>query len=367
VTRILTWANPYWPTIGGGPLLAARLMPALAAAGHELVVLADRRPDDLPQEDERDGVRIIRLPFRRALGGDLRAFAAARRRVIEVKVALRPQLIHLYSLGYAELFHYETAAPSVPVLATLHRTFPPGAYASDGIIGRTLRTADWVTACSRSVLEETCARVSGLRSRASAILNALPEPADDITAPAFDPPRLLCVGVAEPHKGFDVAIAAMADLLPSLPTLTLTVAGGGSALPALRDQARRLGIEHAVSFLGATAPDDVPALIRGASVVLMPSRVEPFGLVALEAAQGARAIIASRVGGLPEIVVDDETGLLVSSDDPSAIVGAVQALLRDPRRAAELGLTARRRARDHFSWKHFVERYDDIIRRLANR
>jgi glycogen synthase len=337
------------------------------AAGHELVVLADRRPDDLPGEDERDGVRIIRLPFRSALGGDLRAFAAVRRRVIEAKVALRPQLIHLFTLGYAELFHYETATRPVPVLATLHRTFPPEAYTADGIIGRTLRSADWVAACSRSVLDETCAQVPGLRSRASAVLNALPEPAGAAIAPSFDPPRLVCVGMVEPHKGFDVAIAALADLLPSLPALTLTVAGDGSALGALRDQAHELDVDHAVTFLGACDPDDIPALLGTASVVIVPSRVEPFGLVALEAAQAARAVVASRVGGLPETVLDGETGLLVSPDDPHAIAAAVRALVRDPRHATELGLAARRRARDRSSWERFVGRYDALVGRLATR
>ncbi len=365
MTRILAWANPYWPTVGGGPLLGARLMPALVAVGHEVVVLADRRPDDLPEEDERDGVRIIRLPFRRALGGDLRAFADVRRRVIEAKVALRPQLINLFTLGYAELFHYETAAQPVPMLATLHRTFPPEAYAPDGIIGRTVRSADWVTACSRSVLDETCTHVAGLRSRASAVLNALPEPAGAAVAASFDPPRLVCVGVPEPHKGFDVAVAAVAELLPSLPALTLTVAGDGSALGALRDQAHELDVDHAVAFLGATDPGDIPALLRDASVVIVPSRVEPFGLVALEAAQAARPVVASRVGGLPETVLDGETGLLVSPDDPQAIAAAVRALVRDPRYATEIGLAARRRARDHFSWERFVGRYDALIRRLA--
>jgi glycosyltransferase involved in cell wall biosynthesis len=285
--------------------------------------------------------------------------------VIEAKAALRPQLIHLFTLGYAELFHYETATQPVPVLATLHRTFPPGAYTPDGIIGRTLRSADWVTACSRSVLDETCVHVSGLRSRASAVLNALPEPAGATVAPSFDPPRLVCIGVVEPHKGFDVAIAALAQLLPSLPSLTLTVAGNGSALGALRDQAHELGVDHAVAFRGAIDPGDINALLRGASIVVVPSRVEPFGLVALEAAHAARAVVASRVGGLPETVLDGQTGLLVSPDDPQAIAAAVRALVCDSPRATEIGLAARRRARVHFSWERFVGRYDVLIRQLA--
>jgi glycogen(starch) synthase len=365
VTRVLAWANPYWPTVGGGPVLAERLLPALAERGHEITVLADRRPANLAAEERRHGVTIIRLPFQRALSGEPATFAAVRRRVRELKAALQPELIHLFTLGYAELFHHEAPSPGVPLLATLHRMFPNSAYEPEGIIGRTLHAADRITTCSRAILEETCLRVPEVHARATAALNALPEPAVDRLPLRFAPPQLLGVGVAEHRKGFDLALRAVAQLRNDHPTLKLTLVGDGSALAGLVAQASRLGIESAVTFLGRQDPPAVAQLMQHATLIVIPSRVEPFGLVALEAAQAGRPVVATRCGGLPEIVRDGETGILVAPGDPTAIATAVSQLLSNPQRAIAFGNSARLRARRHFGWQRFVATYDRLIRDLS--
>jgi len=364
--RVLAWASSYWPAVGGGPVLAASLMPALAARGHDIVVVTDRRPPELPEAASHDGIPIVRLPFRQALGGDLAAVPRLRRRLVALTQTHAPQLVHLYSLGYAELFHHETAcSPPLPLLATLHRTFPATSVQPDGAIGRSLRAADRVTACSVAVLAATVAQVPEIAGKSSVVLNALPEPPGAVDAASFAPPKLLAVGVAVAHKGFDLALAAFARLRPGRPTLSLTIAGDGPALPALRQQAASLGVADAVDLRGRVEPDEVPGLMRASSLVLMPSRIEPFGLVALQAAQCGRAIVAARVGGLPEIVVDGVTGLLVPPDDAEALARAIGALLDDPARAVRIGLAARRHAQASFVWDRFVDAYDELYRRLG--
>lgn len=89
--------------------------------------------------------------------------------------------------------------------------------------------------------------------------------------------------------------------------------------------------------------------------MLIPSRLEPFGLVALQAAQMARPVVATRIGGLPEIVVHGETGLLVSPDDLEQIVEALSFLLSNPQARAQMGLRARVRAQTHFNFQDWVD------------
>jgi len=115
-----------------------------------------------------------------------------------------------------------------------------------------------------------------------------------------------------------------------------------------------------VSFLGHVAPAG-PVLER-AAVVVVPSRGEGFGMVALEAAERGRAVVAARVGGLPEIVADGETGLLVPSEDEEALAQAIVALISDPERVRRLGAAARRRALEAFPESSPADELDRLYR-----
>jgi glycosyltransferase involved in cell wall biosynthesis len=103
-----------------------------------------------------------------------------------------------------------------------------------------------------------------------------------------------------------------------------------------------------------------------ATLVVVPSRVEGFGLVALEAAMMGRPVVATNVGGLPEVVQHEATGLIVDADDMGAFVRAIERLLDDPSAAREMGARARERALGRFAWPQHVGAYDALYRRLAS-
>ena len=176
----------------------------------------------------------------------------------------------------------------------------------------------------------------------------------------------MCLGRVVRDKGFDLALAAFAELAPRFPKARLVVAGDGPARPELEAQAQALGVADAVEFPGWVAPERVSELMNSATLVVMPSRWdEPFGLVAVEAALMARPVVASRVGGLAEAVADGETGLLVDKEDPAALARAVAHLLEDPGKAERMGQAARRRARELFGFERQVDAYDGLYQRLA--
>jgi glycogen(starch) synthase len=110
----------------------------------------------------------------------------------------------------------------------------------------------------------------------------------------------------------------------------------------------------------------VPGWINAATLLVVPSRwKEAFGLVALQAAQQARPVVGSRVGGLPEVVLHEETGLLVEREDPEALARAVLRLLADPTLAIRLGEGGRSRAAQHFSWTAHLDSFSKLYARLA--
>ena len=228
-----------------------------------------------------------------------------------------------------------------------------------------MRSSDHVVGVSRFVIDAACARLPELADRSTAILNALPWPDVESRPLPWDLPLLLWAGRCVPEKGADVALDAFASVRRLRPDVRMRFAGDGPELEPLRARADMLGLDEAVDFAGWVEPDRVPGLMNEATIVLVSSRWhEPFGLVALEAAQMSRPVIASRVGGLPEVVAEGETGLLVPRDDPAALAEAIEVLLSDRALAVSLGAAGRERARRDFGLKRMIDDYERLYRDL---
>jgi len=154
-------------------------------------------------------------------------------------------------------------------------------------------------------------------------------------------------------KGVDVAVGALAAL--DDPTATLVVVGGPSGadgaaeLARIRSMVLDLGLEDRVQFVAPQVHEALTAYYRAADVVLVPSRTESFGLVALEAAACGTPVVAADVGGLRAIVDDGVTGFLVPGRDPTAYAARVDEILRDGARAAAMGASAAARSQQ-FTW-----------------
>ena len=173
-----------------------------------------------------------------------------------------------------------------------------------------------------------------------------------------DEPRLLCIGRLIPIKGHLVLLRALAQARARVPGVTLDVAGRGPLEPALKSYARELGLGDAVRFLGFVSP--VQKAIEDSAIVVVPSLGEGFGMVALEAMERARPVIASAVGGLPEIVADGETGLIVPSADADALAEAIVALAGDLSRASVMGSAGRERALAEFTPERCARQVEEL-------
>jgi glycosyltransferase involved in cell wall biosynthesis len=169
---------------------------------------------------------------------------------------------------------------------------------------------------------------------------------------------LLVVAALFQRKGVDVLLDALARLADDGLRPALWIAGQGPARPALEKQARELGLDHQVRFLGERG--DIADLLAACDVFILPSRSEGLGVAALEAMAAGRAIVATRVGGLAEAVVDESTGLLVPPADPAALAGALARLLRDPALRARLAEAGPARIDAGFRADDLVEAYEDL-------
>jgi glycogen(starch) synthase len=365
--RVLYWTEVFWPHVGGVQTASLQLIPALQKRGHEFIVVTSHSGLDLPDEAEHDGISIYRFPFQEVLANrDLGALKTTAERVVALKQAFKPDLIHLNSSDPGALFHHITRSASLaPLLATIH-----GLIARDleenTLLGRMLLSSQWITTCSKAVLLDVRRRLPQVTPRSSVVYYGLELPHLQPTSLSFDKPRLLCLGRVVASKGFDLALDAFAMISDHFPGTRLVIAGDGPARPDLEQQAANLGLADAVEFTGWVAPENVPALVNTSTIVIMPSRQrEAFGLVALQAAQMARPFIATQVGGIPEIVVHGQTGLLVAEEDSLALANGITSLLEHPEMAIQLGQAAQKRAQEMFGLERFADEYDTLYRELV--
>jgi glycosyltransferase involved in cell wall biosynthesis len=168
------------------------------------------------------------------------------------------------------------------------------------------------------------------------------------------------------QKGFDVLLDAYQRVTIDDSDVQLILVGDGPERAALQAQAIALGVTDRVTFTGWIPPADVASVIDSATVVVVPSREEGFGLSALEAAMRGRPVVAARVGGLPEVIGDEDGGLLVEPESPYEMAEAILALLGDPGRAATLGASGRERAVRLFSADQHVSAHEALYRQLAD-
>lgn len=166
-----------------------------------------------------------------------------------------------------------------------------------------------------------------------------------------DEPLVGSVAHFAAHKGLDVLIAAAPAVLARFPRARFLLAGDGECAADLKAQAAPL--RDAVLFPGFRA--DVPDLLAACDVVACPSRMEGLNTTNLDALCLARPLVASRAGGIPEAVVDGETGLLVPPEDPAALAAAIVRLLADRALAEKLGAAGRARVLERFTVDAMVE------------
>jgi glycosyltransferase involved in cell wall biosynthesis len=170
-------------------------------------------------------------------------------------------------------------------------------------------------------------------------------------------PYLLTVGRLIEKKGVDVAIRAMKNLVDAGLDIDLMIAGSGPLDAALRQLAFELGVKARVIFWGDANRRDLAALMNGCALFVLPSIWEAFGIASLEAMVCGKAVVASRCGGIPEIVRDSETGCLVPPGDVNALSRAIFELQSDPARRDACGRHGREIARNEFNWQVVTERY----------
>lgn len=163
------------------------------------------------------------------------------------------------------------------------------------------------------------------------------------------------------QKGYETLIQAL-TMLPRDLNFHAVLAGDGPLLDAMKERAAASKLDNAVTFLGHRR--DVPKILSGLDILALPSNNEGLGSLLLDAGAAGCALVGSRVGGIPEIIRDQETGLLCPVADASALASCLEKLIRDPALRARLAASVQAHIREHFSLDNMVAGNLQVYRRL---
>ncbi len=389
VVRVLILSWEYPPVVVGGlGRHVHALATKLAAAGHDVVVLS-RRPTgtDATTHPTTDGyaggVRVLHVAedpphlefgerdlvaWTLAMGHALVRAALTRLRCLDPR-GWRPDVVHAHDWLVAHPAITLADVLDVPLVATLHAT-EAGRHAGwlTAPLNRQIHSVEWWLAQRADALV-TCS--SAMRAEVARLFDVDLDPISVIhngIDPAgwrVDPlriaaarqcwrrpgePLLLLFGRLEYEKGGHDLLAALPRIRCSHPGTRLLVAGTGTQCERLVDLARRHRVRRSVTFLGHLPDTELAALLGAVDAVVLPSRYEPFGIVALEAAAAGAPLVASTAGGLGEVVVDEVTGVSFPPGDVTGLARAVGRVLTDPAAARRRAATARARLAVDFDW-----------------
>lgn len=385
--KVVLSSASYWPVLGGLQTITQALACDMSQHGHTVQVVTQRYPRTLPPFERVDGIPVHRWLFLAPDGALIRrgrwdlwlaglyAAPAIRLQFSRLMTQFRPEVVNV---------HFPDAQS--PFVLRLREQYPfrlvvslhgdeIERWATNGIersgdkrhldvqelqrLRQILQKADSVIACSRYLLDEAIKLEPSIAGKSTVIHNGV-----DLQRfrdqQAYQRPRryVFAFGRLTYKKGFDLLVEAFARVAPAFPAVDLLIAGDGEERHTLAHQVSALNLAERVQFWGQATPEDVVQLLKGCEFVVVPSRREPFGIVVLEAMAAGKAVLATNVGGLPEILAGSANYSV--SVSVTSLAEAMREWCHHPAEVREIGRSNLTREAD-FGWPGALQSYRQCI------
>ena len=344
--------------LGGGQSTTYYLIEGMAARSEaeiHVITLDPRAKQDSSRQES--GVTFYRLAIPPRFGL-LTDHAVARKRLNQLLATIKPDVVHGITTG---AHSYAALRAGYPAVLTIHGVQREDARYLRGLRLRlhgwlqAVRIEAWCLAHARHIIVISPYLLDVLPEIRRANLYHIPNPVADSyfrLVPETEPGRIFCAGVISPRKRTLDALAAVAQVRKAVPNVSIRFAGAVTD-PTYYRQVQRFVAEHGlqscVSFLGALPVGPLAEEYRRAAVVLLTSQQETAPMVIAEAMAAGKAVVATRVGGVPYLVEEGSTALLTRPGAVAETAAALERLLTDPEKCRAMGERGREFARQHFT------------------
>lgn len=372
--KILILNSEYPPIGGGAGNASANIARLLVRMNHEVLLLTSHF-DDFPRDEICDGVRIVRVTaLRRKMDRSnaieqISFIFAASFRALGLFRQFRPDVtLAFFGLPSGAAAWLLRRVYGIPYVVSLRGGDVPGFRPYD------FRVYHKVAAPFLRVIwhwaSAVVANSMGLHHLAAAFdstinISIIPNGVDldEFSVPKRDwsPPCILSVGRVVYQKGLDLALSALAGLKDV--EWKWLIAGDGPEVPVLQAMAQEHGLQDRLYFLGWLTAGQLKEQYAAANLFLFPSRHEGMPNAVLEAMAGGLPVIATRIAGSEELVLDGETGTLVPAEDVDSLRESLRLLLTNAEMRQKMGRAARERAERSFGWTHVAEEYQSVLRK----
>ena len=315
--KILLITQSYLPVLGGLQRAVHHLAQGLHAQNHQVQVLTMRLPRNLPSSEQIDDIPVNRffwaprsenrLPWSQ-LFYSLGTEPMRRYRVRQFQQNFQPDVIHLHFPDRFNSLAVQLAQTyQVPLVVSFHgndiHSIDQKSPEQQAHLRAVLERVETITAVSQSLLNEVIQFYSAGQAKGRVVYNGLPDMLFEPVEPYVQPqPYIFAYGRLVSKKGFDLLIQAFAQIYFQYLPMQLIIAGSGTYESKLKHLTTTLGMDNVIQFVGYQEQVDILPYIQGARFVVVPSREEPFGLVLLETMAQGRRVLATQVGGIPEII-----------------------------------------------------------------
>ncbi len=354
--------------LGGTERHVIALASGLQALGHRVKILTLFFPGQLAGEVEKKGIpfECLQLPYR----WGAKTFFALHQWFGKNPV----RMAHTYLFGFDLFAAWPARLRKVPVVISSRREIPEWQKARHRMLVRMgNRFVDRVICCSNAVRAWTLEHERLPSEKVCVIYNGVEtghffpaKEAGEGVRREFGIPQNVCVAgtVANfgAEKGYAYLIKAAGRALERDPSLRFLFVGDGPLKPAIEREAKKISPENHIIFTGFRP--DIPPLLNAMDILVQASTVEGMPNSVYEAMACGKPVIATRVGGVPEILEQDKEGLLVEPRDEAALAGAILRLAGDSALRARLGASARRKIETSFSMQSMIDQYEELYAQL---
>jgi len=342
-----------------GSVHTRRWSAGLAMRGHEIQIISNSA--FLANPDE---IKTHLLPGKTSL--------SYFRNIPRVKKIIRhfaPDIVHAhYATGYGLWGYTQKTAPMiVSVWGTDIADALEGRMIITPIVRRTLQTARFVTATSKFLIDQILRFEPSVGDKLVHIPFGVQIKAAE-TGPSKSDDVVRVIFAKQYHSTYapELVLRAFAAAVRKKPNMALTLIGGGPLHEKLNDLSRKLGLESHVEIRGWIDMFKAESLIAQSDIMVMPSNRESFGVAALEACASGVPVIATNVGGIPEIIENGRNGILIEPGDEQALTDALIKLADDPKLRRQMGEAGKKIARENYDFDKSLDLMEQLYRRMIS-